>query len=87
MEKLKAALVENGVDDAWQNLVVPRSALENICGRVDALQELMVVAILMAQELQEFVDDAIEAGGGENALPATQELLRDWEAAYKKATT
>ena len=47
-----------------------------------AEQRLVDVALLMAQELQEFVDDAVEASGDESSLRATQELLRDWEEAY-----
>ena len=49
------------------------------------IQKLIDVAILMAQELQEFVDDAIDAVEGgyqEDPLQATQELLKDCEAAY-----
>lgn len=47
-----------------------------------AEQRLVDVALLLAQELQEFVDDAVEASGDESSLQATQELLRDWEEAY-----
>lgn len=47
-----------------------------------AEQRLIDVALLMAQELQEFVDDAVVSSGDENSLPATQELLKDWEEAY-----
>lgn len=49
----------------------------------DDVYELVHVAILMAQELQEFVDDAIECGGD---LVATRELLNDWEEAFKRAS-
>ena len=48
-----------------------------------AEQRLIDVALLMAQELREFVDDAVACSGGNNSLPATQELLKDWEEAYK----
>jgi hypothetical protein len=50
------------------------------------IENLVHVAILMAQELQEFVDDAkeaVEGGYQEDPLQATQELLKDWEAAYR----
>ena len=47
-----------------------------------AEQRLIDVALLMAQELQEFVDDAVVSSGDENSLPATQELLKDWEEDY-----
>lgn len=39
----------------------------------EAEQHLIDVAVLMAQELQEYVDVGIVA---------TQELLKDWEEAY-----
>ena len=45
-------------------------------------QRLIEVALLMAQELQEFVDDAVSCSGDENSLQSTQELLKDWEEAY-----
>lgn len=48
----------------------------------EAEQRLIDVALLMAQELQEFVDDAVVSSGDENSLQATQALLRDWEEAY-----
>lgn len=46
---------------------------------------LIDVAILLAQELQEYVDVAIECAGSNSAELATQELLNDWEEAYKAA--
>jgi hypothetical protein len=52
------------------------------------IQHLIDIALLMAQELQEFVDDAIEAvegGHQEDPLQATQALLKDWEEAYATA--
>lgn len=49
----------------------------------DAEQRLIDVAILLAQELQEYVDVAIECAGSNSAELATQELLQDWEEAYK----
>ena len=49
----------------------------------EAEQSLIDIAILMAQELQEYVDVAIECAGSNSAELATQELLKDWERAYK----
>lgn len=49
----------------------------------EAEQKMIEVAILMAQELQEYVDVAIECSGSNSAELATQELLKDWEEAYK----
>ena len=40
------------------------------------------VGTRMAQELQEFIDAGEEAGC---SMAATQALLDDWEAAYKRA--
>ncbi len=51
----------------------------------EAEQHLVDVAILMAQELQEYVDVGIECSGSNSAELATQELLKDWEAAYAAA--
>ena len=48
-------------------------------------QKLIDVAILMAQELQEFVDDACDDADDPNALAATQELLKGWQSAYDAA--
>lgn len=48
----------------------------------EAEQRLVDVAILMAQELQEYVDVGIECSGSNEAELATQELLKDWEEAY-----
>jgi hypothetical protein len=48
----------------------------------EAEQHLVDTAVLMAQELQEFVDDAIETSGDFNSLEGTQDLLKDWETAY-----
>jgi hypothetical protein len=53
--------------------------------RLEDLGSLMTIAILMSQELQEFIDEAIASSGDESALPATQELLADWEKAFKVA--
>lgn len=49
----------------------------------DEERRLIDVALLMAQELQEYVDVAIECAGSNSAELATQELLKDWEEAYK----
>jgi len=54
-------------------------------GLDDRIAELIGIAILMAQELQEMVEDAIEASGDPDSLEATQELLGDWERAYAAA--
>ncbi len=51
----------------------------------EAEQRLIDVAILMAQELQEYVDVAIECSGNNSAELATQGLLNDWEEAYRAA--
>ena len=48
----------------------------------EAEQKMIEVAILMAQELTEFVDEARESSGDDNALASVQALLRDWEQAY-----
>lgn len=48
----------------------------------EAEQHLIDVAVLMAQELQEYVDVGIECTGSNAAELATQELLKDWEEAY-----
>lgn len=48
-----------------------------------ATRQVIMVAELMAQELQEFVDDAITAEGDEGALGATQELLGDFDKAMQ----
>ncbi len=55
--------------------------------RSEINDELLAVAELMAQELQEFIDDAIQAAGGDpGQLLGTQELLKDWEAIHKRIT-
>lgn len=48
----------------------------------EAEQHLIDVAILLAQELREYVDVAIECAGSNSAELATQKLLQDWEEAY-----
>lgn len=49
----------------------------------EAEQNLIDIAILMAQELQEYVEVAIECAGSNSAELATQMLLEDWDEAYK----
>lgn len=44
--------------------------------------ELLDIAVMMAQELQEYVDDACESSGDDSAAAGTQALLREWETAY-----
>ena len=47
--------------------------------------DMLVIATLMAQELQEFCDDAQIAAGdpdGTGELLATRQLIDDWERAY-----
>ena len=48
----------------------------------DRYSVLIDIALLMAQELTEFVDEAKESSGDDNALAGVQALLRDWEQAY-----
>ncbi len=48
-------------------------------------QRLIDIAVLMAQELQEIIEYAIEASGDPDSMEATQELLKDWEEAYAAA--
>ena len=43
--------------------------------------ELIEIAIKMAQELQDFVGDAQESGSD---LPGTKALIEEWETAYQK---
>lgn len=47
----------------------------------NAIHEALSTAILMAQELQDFVDCAEEAG---DSLPTVRELIDEWETAYKR---
>ena len=49
----------------------------------EAEQHLIDVAILLAPELPEYVDVALECAGSNSAELATQELLAEWEEAYK----
>lgn len=50
--------------------------------KISNIRHLIDTAILMAQELQELIGDAIEASGDEKAMQATQDLVEEWEAAY-----
>ena len=43
---------------------------------------LIDIALLMAQELTEIVDDAREPSGDDTALSSVQDLLGDWERTY-----
>lgn len=49
------------------------------------LHRLIQTAILMAQELQEIVDDAKQASDEPDAMQATQDLINDWEEAFAAA--
>lgn len=49
----------------------------------DRYSLLIDIALLMAQELQEFVDEAVQSSGDDTALSSVQDLLGDWEEAYK----
>lgn len=49
------------------------------------VDQVLLIGCLMAQELTEFVDDAIEASGDPDSLKATQELIADWERAFAEA--
>lgn len=48
----------------------------------DRYSVLIDIALLMAQELTEFVDEAKESSGDDTALAGVQALLGDWERAY-----
>ena len=45
-------------------------------------RQMLEIATLMAQELQDFVGEAQESSGDDDALIGTQNLLAEWEAAY-----
>ena len=47
----------------------------------EALQTLIATATNMAQELQDIIADAEQAG---SELPGTQTVLNEWEAAFKR---
>lgn len=51
---------------------------------IELLGEAIRIAINMAQELQDIVDEA-EAAGCTNPFPSTQALLNEWNAFYKTA--
>ena len=46
-------------------------------------RRLIDIAALMAQELAELVQDAIDCSGDKNAMDDTQELLKLWNNTYK----
>ena len=48
----------------------------------ERINTLIDIALHMAQELTELVDEARQASGDDNALASVQALLRDWEQAY-----
>ena len=45
--------------------------------------ELIDIASRMAQELQDFIDEAVDAGC-ENPFPGTAALIEEWETAYRR---
>jgi len=49
---------------------------------IDVIEELMMEGSNLAQELQDFIDDAETAGG---PLPVSQTLVDDWNESFKKA--
>lgn len=48
-------------------------------------EEFIDIGSRMAQELQEFVDDAVKASGDENALPGVRALIDEWNDVYKRS--
>ena len=46
--------------------------------------EFIDIGSRMAQELQDFVDEAETASGDENSLSCVRELIDEWEAVYKR---
>lgn len=48
--------------------------------------EFIDIGSRMAQELQEFIDEA-ERAGGDNPLPGTKALIEEWEAIYARSDT
>lgn len=52
---------------------------------MNEIDVLIATGILLAQELQEFVDAAVEASNNENAMLSVQALVDEWEAAYRIA--
>lgn len=58
------------------------SEMELIMDEYDAKQRintLLHIALSMAQELQEFIDDAVESSGDLDACLSTQMLVKEWE--------
>lgn len=51
--------------------------LAELCGR------LIYVGTMMAQELQDFVDDGVEGG---SEMTATKNLIDDWNDIYQQAS-
>ena len=48
------------------------------------IQELVNLATRMVQELQEFVEEAIESCDDKYTLKGTQYLIEEWESIYKR---
>ena len=49
----------------------------------DELEELVETATLMAQELEDIITEAEEAGC-DNPFPEIRALLNDWESIFKR---
>ena len=52
----------------------------------ERINTLIDIALHMAQELTELVDEAMESSGDDTALSSVQDLLGDWERAYNGGT-
>eukprot|EP01047_Picozoa_sp_COSAG01_P057693 COSAG01_NODE_6702_length_3546_cov_3.445899_3_plen_63_part_00 len=50
----------------------------------DRLYEALNIAVMMSQELQEFVDEAIDSSGDVKALDSVQQLLAEWNSAFTR---
>lgn len=48
------------------------------------LEEVIEIATRMAEELQEFVGEAITASGDDDALKGTQDLIEEWESIFRR---
>ena len=48
----------------------------------ERINTLIDIALHMAQELTELVDEAMESSGDDTALSSVQDLLGDWERTY-----
>ena len=47
--------------------------------------ELLYIAQAMAEDLQDYLDDAAEAGSDGPATRVTRGLLAEWEALYRRS--